>query len=130
MKIKSLEELIKIRESSLKKVNLRSHGDNTSEEIEVMVGMATCGIASGARETMNAILEEVHHQNLPNVKVVPVGCLGYCHSEPIVQVNIPGKDPILYGKVDAQKGREIITKHIMDGELLQDSIIHATFHRA
>ena len=92
MKVKSLEELQKIRKESEKKVNLRKHGDVEGDEIEILIGMATCGISSGARETLNAFVDEIDKQNLKNIKVVPVGCIGYCHSEPTVQVNISGKN--------------------------------------
>lgn len=131
MGIKSLDELKKIREESLNKVRLRDHeGDEKGEKIEILVGMATCGIASGARETMNAIVDEVAKEKLDNVKVVQVGCVGYCHSEPCVQVNIPGEKPILYGKIDAKKAREIVQKHIKEGKPLEDSIIDVDFERA
>lgn len=130
VQIKSIEELKKIREKSMKKVNLREHGETTGDQVEILVGMATCGIASGARETLNAIVDEVSKEGLQNVKVVQVGCIGHCHSEPIVQVNLPGQKPTLYGKVDDQKGREIVQKHIKMGEPLKESIIEDTFDRA
>ena len=130
MNIKSLDELKKIREKSLKKVNLRETGEGAEETIELMVGMATCGIAAGARVTLEALLDEISKQDLKNIRVVQVGCLGYCHSEPIVQVNEPGKEPILYGKVDDVKARDIINKHILKHELLDDSIIINTFDKA
>lgn len=129
MKIKSLEELQKIRQQSSKKVNVRVLGEESGDHIEIMVGMATCGIASGARQTMNAIVDEIKKQNLDYIKVVQVGCLGYCHSEPIIQVNMPGKKPILYGKVNETKGREIIIKHILQGQMLEDLVIEPTFER-
>jgi NADP-reducing hydrogenase subunit HndB len=130
VQIKSIEELKKIREKSMKKVNLREHGEDSGDQVEVLVGMATCGIASGARETLNAIVDEISKEHIENVKVIQVGCIGHCHSEPIVQVNVPGQKPILYGKVDGQKGREIVKKHIKDGEPLKESIIEDTFDRA
>lgn len=130
LNIKSLDELKKIRENSLKKVNLRETGEGSDETIELMVGMATCGIAAGARVTLEALLDEIIKQDLKNIKIVQVGCLGYCHSEPIVQVNEPGKEPVLYGKVDDEKARDIIKKHILKHELLDDSIIINTFEKA
>ena len=130
LNIKSLDELKKIRENSLKKVNLRETGEGSDETIELMVGMATCGIAAGARVTLEALLDEISKQDLKNIKIVQVGCLGYCHSEPIVQVNEPGKEPVLYGKVDDAKARDIINKHILKHELLDDSIIINTFEKA
>lgn len=130
MAIKSLDELIKIREASLKKVNLRESGEDAEQITELLVGMATCGIAAGARETLSALLDEIDKQEMKNIRVVQVGCLGYCHSEPIVQVNVPGKEPVLYGNVDDKRAREIITKHIMEDELLDDSILINTFNKA
>ena len=112
MGIKSLEDLKKIREDSLKKVNLRETGKDGENITELMVGMATCGIAAGARVTLAALLDEITKNNVENIRVVQVGCLGYCHSEPIVQVNQPGKEPILYGNVDDKKARDIINKHV------------------
>ncbi|MEN1759691.1 MULTISPECIES: (2Fe-2S) ferredoxin domain-containing protein [Anoxynatronum] len=130
MPIKSLEELIKIRENAQKKVNLREGTDHTEAITELMVGMATCGIAAGARETLRALLDEIEAQSLENIRVVQVGCLGYCHSEPIVQVNRPGEEPILYGKVDAERAKEIIQKHIMKNEFIDNAILMNTFNKA
>ncbi|HAE42535.1 MAG TPA: NADP oxidoreductase [Clostridiales bacterium] len=130
MGIKSLEDLKKIRENSLKKVNLRETGKDGENITELMVGMATCGIAAGARVTLAALLDEITKNNVENIRVVQVGCLGYCHSEPIVQVNQPGKEPILYGNVDDKKARDIINKHVLKNELLDDSIIINTFQKA
>lgn len=127
MSVKSLEELRKLREESKKKVSLRKDGEG--DFIELMVGMATCGIAAGARTTLNALLDEIENKNLENVKVVQVGCLGYCHSEPIVQINEPGKEPIIYGNVDDKRAREIINKHIINHELIDDAIIIETYKK-
>lgn len=130
MAIKSLEDLKKIREQSQNKVNLRETGQNTEDTIEVMIGLATCGIAAGARETMNAIVEELGKLALKNVRVVRVGCLGFCHSEPTVQVNIPGREPVLYGNVSADKGREIVRIHIQAGQILGDSVLIQSYNKA
>ncbi|MCT4661242.1 MAG: (2Fe-2S) ferredoxin domain-containing protein [Tissierellales bacterium] len=129
MTIKSLEELKKIRDDNLKKVKLRESGEGSSQ-VEILVGMATCGIAAGARETLAGLLEAIEAEGLENIKVVSVGCLGYCHSEPVIQVNIPGEEPVLYGKVDKEKAKEIVKKHIVGGDLLKDSILINTFNRA
>ncbi len=130
MGIKSLEDLKRIREESLKKVNLRETAKEGEEVFEIMVGMATCGIAAGARVTLESLLDEISKQNLENIRVVQVGCLGYCHSEPLVQINQPGKEPVLYGNVNDQKARDIINKHILNNELLDDSIINISFDKA
>jgi NADP-reducing hydrogenase subunit HndB len=129
MAIKSLDELKKIREASLKKVNLRETGEAVGEIPEILVGMATCGIAAGARETFAALLEAIEAEGL-EVRLVQVGCLGYCHSEPTVQVNVPGSAPVLYGKVDAAIAKEIVKKHLKDGDMLQDNVLINTFAKA
>ena len=130
MAIKSLDELKKIREASKKKVDLREKGKSTDNLVEILIGMATCGIAAGARETMKALHESINEHGLEHIKVVQVGCMGYCHSEPTVQVNVPGREPMLYGNVDAATAKEIIEKHIIEGGLLDDHILNKTFNKA
>lgn len=130
MAIKSLDELKKIREQQQNKVNLRESGTLGDDTAEIMVGLATCGIAAGARETLNAMMDEVQKQGLKNVRLVRVGCMGYCHSEPVIQVNVPGMEPVLYGNVDEEKGREVIRKHVMGKQLLEDSMLIKSFSKA
>lgn len=130
MKIKSLEELRKIRQESLERIKLREHGETIENRIEILVGMATCGISSGARETLNAFVDEIAKEKLDNVKVIPVGCIGYCHAEPTVQVNMPGKKPVLYGNVKKNRVHEIIEKHIKGGEPVESLVLHVDFERA
>jgi NADP-reducing hydrogenase subunit HndB len=130
MKIKSLDELQKIREEHQNKVSLRQSGVSTGDRVEILIGMATCGISSGARETLNTFVEEFRGQGMDNVKVVTVGCIGYCHSEPTVQVNMPGQEPVIYGNVKKEKVHEIVEKHIKGGEPVKSLIIKADFERA
>ena len=130
MAIKSLEELKKIREASLKKVDLREKGESSENIVELLVGMATCGIAAGARETLKALLDEIEAQKIENIRVIQVGCMGYCHSEPTVQVNKPGSEPVLYGKVDANVAKDIINKHVLGTELIDGNILIRTFEKA
>jgi len=129
MAIKSLDELKKMREASLKKVSLRETGEAVGEIPEVLVGMATCGIAAGARETFAALMEAIEAEGL-EVRLVQVGCLGYCHSEPTVQVNVPGNEPVLYGNVDAALAAKIVKEHIKNGEMLKDNVLINTFAKA
>lgn len=121
-KIKSLDELKKLREQAADNTKLRTTGDNP-DRIVLAVGMATCGIAAGARDTMNVLLEEINNHHLDNVSVVATGCLGFCYAEPLVEVREPDKDPIRYGNVNAERAKEIIEKHIMRGSLLNNAII-------
>jgi NADP-reducing hydrogenase subunit HndB len=130
MPIKSLEDLKQIREEHLKRVGMRTRGESIDNETEILVGMATCGISSGARETLNAFVDELRNMNIDNVRVVPVGCIGSCHSEPTVQVIMSGKEPVLYGKVTKDKVHEIIEQHIKGGQPVENMILKADFERA
>lgn len=120
-KLKSLDELRQIRENSSKGIKLRTTGEN-EERIVVSIGMATCGIAAGARPAMSALINAVDKNKLENVSVIATGCLGYCYAEPMVVVNIPGSEPIRYANVDAALAEQIIERHVMRGELVDSAI--------
>lgn len=124
-KIKSLDELLKIKENAKSKVDIRVKGENIDNLIQVKVAMATCGIASGARDIMNFLIEETGKQGLDNVVVTQTGCMGYCYAEPTIEISIPGKDPVVYGNVTEEVATEIIEKTIKNGELI-DGIIPVT----
>lgn len=121
-KIKSLAELKKIREAASGSTDLRTTGENP-DRIVLAVGMATCGIAAGARKTMSTLMSEIDAAGLTNVSVLATGCLGFCYAEPLVEVRMPGKDPIRYGDVDEARAKEIIDKHIKQGIMLDNAII-------
>jgi (2Fe-2S) ferredoxin len=120
--IKSFDELKALRDKHKGNVDMRSSIENENR-IRIAVGMATCGIASGSRETINAIVEEIKAQGLTNVSVVQTGCLGYCYAEPVVEVSMPGKDSILYGNINALKAKEIVDRHLKNGNVIADWII-------
>ena len=120
-KIKSLADLKKKREELQSKIDLREGGENVENLVQVKVAMATCGIASGAKQTMEAIIDECNKQNVKAV-VTQTGCMGYCYAEPTVEVKKPGQDPIVFGHVDTKKGQELVTKYIMQGEILEGVI--------
>lgn len=120
-KIKSLADLKKKREELQSKIELREEGDNVENLVQIKVAMATCGIASGAKQTMEAIIDECKKQNVKAV-VSQTGCMGYCYAEPTVEVKKPGEEPIVFGHVDTNKGREVVTKYVMDGEILEGVI--------
>ncbi len=130
MPIKSLEELKKIRDEHVRKVKLRDNGEADESTVEVLVGMATCGIAAGSRDVLNELVSVVSEKAIDHVKVIQVGCMGYCHSEPTVQINMPGKEPIIYGNVDKAFVKEIVEKHILGGEILDDHVLIKTFNSA
>ena len=87
--------------------------------------MATCGIASGAKETMTFLIEELERQGIDAV-VTQTGCMGYCFAEPTIELTIPGKEPVVYGYVNKVKALEIVEKHIKLGEMV-DGIIPVTY---
>lgn len=127
-KIKSLEELKKIKEAAKMGTDMRTTGENPNRTV-ILVGMATCGIAAGARVVMSAMLEAIAKNKLENVSVVATGCIGMCYAEPLVEVKMPGQEPIRYGNVDETQARQIITKHVMQGILLDNIIVGREVNR-
>jgi Ferredoxin len=127
-KLKSLEELQKIRQTAKDKMDLRSTAES-EDRIIIRIGMATCGIASGARETMQAIVDELAKEDISNVSVVQTGCMGYCAEEPIIEIVSKDIPSVIYGHVTAERGREIVKEHIKHGRLLQNAIISKQFER-
>jgi len=118
-RIKSLEELKKLREEALQKRTVKA----ASGEIQVIVGMGTCGIAAGARDTMKTILEEIEKNNITGVIVTQTGCMGLCEMEPIIQV-VHGEQPkVTYGKVNNEIARKIMQDHVINGKPLKDHVI-------
>lgn len=124
-KIKSLEELMKIKANVQNQVDLREKGDNVDSLIQVKVAMATCGIAAGAREIMDFIIEDANKEGIKDIVVTQTGCMGYCYAEPTIQVTLPGQDPVVFGDVTEAKAKEIVDKYIKNGELV-DGIIPVT----
>lgn len=117
--IKSLDDLKKIRDAALAKRKL----GETSGSKQVIVGMGTCGIAAGARETMKSVLDFIEANNLENVVVTQTGCIGLCEQEPIMQVVMPGQEKVTYGKVDAEVAKKIMKEHVTDGKVVQGNVI-------
>ena len=110
--MKSLEELLAIRDKAKAAMTDR---EGTGDGIRVVVGMATCGIAAGARPVLNAFVDEVAKRNLKNVTVAQTGCIGMCQYEPIVEVFEPGKEKVTYVQVSPEKVAEIDASHIVNG---------------
>ena len=114
--VKSLDDLKKIREEALKKQQMKE----TSGKTEVIVGMGTVGIAAGARETLKAILDTIEEDNLDNIIVRQTGNIGLDSFEPIVQVVLPGKEKVTYGKVNGEMARKIMKQHVVGGEIVKE----------
>lgn len=113
--MKSLEELRAIRERMQGKVGMRSEN---AGQTKIVVGMATCGIASGARPVLNVLADEVQKRGLSNVVVTQTGCIGLCQYEPIIEVYVPGKEKVTYVKMNVDKALEILEQHIVRGYTL------------
>ena len=124
-KIKSLADLKKIRDEAQSKIRLSKNSEHIEQTVQVRVGMATCGIASGAREIMSHFAEEFENQKI-NAVVAQTGCVGFCYAEPTIEITLPGKEPVVFGYVDKAKANEIIETYIKRGELV-DGIIPLSF---
>lgn len=114
--MKSLEDLKKIRLAAQNKMTMRMDED---QKYRVVVGMATCGIAAGARPVLNTIVEEVAKAKLP-VTVLQTGCIGMCTLEPIVEVFDRDNNKTTYVLVDSKKAKEIVARHLMHDEVIED----------
>ena len=124
-KIKSLEDLRKMKQNLEHGMNIREKSNEPDSLVQIRVAMATCGIASGARTVMNTLVEKIEKEKIPAV-VTQGGCMGYCYAEPTIEVKVPGKDPVVFGYVDTAKAIEIVDKYIVNGELL-DGIIPTNY---
>lgn len=111
----TLEALRKLREEKRQALAQRDAGEGN---VEVIIGMGTCGIAAGAKDTFSAMVEEINRLRLEHVVVKQTGCMGLCASEPSVEVVVPGMPGVVYGNVNAAIGRQIVNSHIVKGELV------------
>ncbi len=120
-KVKSLSDLKKIKENVQSKLELREKSEHPEDMIQIKVAMATCGIASGSKETMDYFITALHKENIPAV-ITQTGCMGYCFAEPTVEITKPGAAPIVFGSVNIEKAEEIIEKYIKHNELVEGII--------
>ena len=121
--MKSLEELMAIKAKMQDKVSVRT----SSGDIRIVVGMATCGIAAGARPVLNAFVEGVSEAGISDkVTVTQTGCIGICQYEPVVEVYEKDKEKVTYVKMNAEKAKEIIEKHIKGGAPVSEYTIGAS----
>ena len=120
--MKSLAELAAIREKMQKKVAIREGADDT---VRVVVGMATCGIAAGARPVLKAFSDGIQEKGIKDVMVIQEGCIGLCQYEPIVEVTAPGKEKVTYVKMTPEKAVEVIEQHIIGGNVVTKYTINS-----
>lgn len=119
--MKSLAELAAIKEQMKDKVLLREG----TKDCRVVVGMATCGIAAGARPVLNAFVEEVSKEGLTaDVTVTQTGCIGICQYEPVVEIFQPGQDKVTYVKMTAEKAQRVVKEHLKGGEIVYEYTIN------
>lgn len=119
--MKSLADLEAIRKKMLDQVTLRKDSEGT----RIVVGMATCGIAAGARPVMNAFMEEVAKRGLEHVTITQTGCIGMCRLEPIVEVSVPDKEKVTYVKMTPEKALRVVNEHIVNGSPVAEYTIGA-----
>ena len=120
-KVKTLADLRKMKSELQSQIQLQGNVENPESIVQIRVGMATSGIASGAKDVFNYLKDEMAKRNI-NGRTISVGDMGYCYAEPTVEVLVPGKESIVFGYVDVKKADLIIEKYIKHGELL-DGII-------
>lgn len=126
--MKTLQELEAIRQKTLEKISLRK--EDKEEAFRVVVGMATCGIAAGARPVMMAFLDEIARRNLRNITVTQTGCIGMCRLEPMVDVITPDGNKVTYVKVNPEKARMIVADHVVNGHPVTEYTIGAAEQQA
>lgn len=121
--MKTLADLEAIRQKTLERVSLRKEGEQGTR---VVVGMATCGIAAGARPVMLSFVEEVNKRSLQHVTVSQTGCIGMCRLEPMVDVYVPGQEKVTYVKVHPEMVGRIVAEHIVNGRPVEEYTIGAS----
>lgn len=118
--MKSIKDLEEIRKKYAEIVNQRADRTTT----RVVVGMATCGIAAGARPVLLAIMDELEKKGIKDVVVAQTGCIGLCRLEPIVEVIKPGEEKVTYVKMTAEKARKVVNDHIIGGKPVDEYVMH------
>lgn len=121
--MKSIEELMAIRDKTRKNMTVRE--DTGDSKIRVVVGMATCGIAAGARPVLNAFVDEIAKRDVKGVSVQQTGCIGMCQYEPIVEVTEPGKEKVTYVKMTPEKAVRVVNDHIVNGNPIAEFTVGA-----
>ncbi len=119
--MKSLAELEAIKNKIKNQVDIRKDSDD--DTVRIVVGMATCGIAAGARPVLSALVEEVGKRGLSHVTVAQTGCIGMCRLEPIVEVHAPGKERVTYVKMTEEKAKKVVAEHIVNGNVVTEYTI-------
>ena len=118
--MKSLAELQAIREKARSQISVR---EGSNDAVRVLVGMATCGIAAGARPVLTAILDEISKRGLNKITVTQTGCIGICQFEPVVEVIAPGQEKVTYVKMTPEKAVRMVNDHLVNGNVVSEFTI-------
>lgn len=122
--MKSLAELQALRDKVHAQVDIRKNSDDA---VRVLVGMATCGIAAGARPVLTTLVDEVAKRGLKNVVVTQTGCIGICQFEPVVEIIAPGKEKVTYVKMTPEKALRVVNDHLVNGNVVTEYTIGANY---
>lgn len=125
-KVKTLDDLRKMRESFRAGLDIREKSNNPEDMVQIKISMATCGIASGAKEIMNYFIESLSRRQI-DALVTQTGCMGYCYAEPTAEIKLPDKEPLVFGYLTTEKVDEIINQYIQHG-ILVDGIMPITYN--
>ncbi|MGI6433326.1 MAG: (2Fe-2S) ferredoxin domain-containing protein [Sphaerochaetaceae bacterium] len=115
----TLEQLRELRDRKKSELQKR---DIEGKDIQIIIGMGTCGIAAGAKTVLDAFLAELDAHHLEHVAVTQTGCMGLCYVEPTVEVISPNMPPVIYGKVDATVAKSIVEEHVMNNKMVSDHV--------
>ncbi len=121
--MKSLEELLAIKEKA--QAQMAARDADGQDGIRVVVGMATCGIAAGARPVLKTLSEEIAKRNVKHITVAQTGCIGMCQFEPIVEVFEPGKEKVTYVQMTAEKAVKVVNEHLVNGKPVKEYTVGA-----
>lgn len=124
-KVKTLDDLRRLRDGVKSNLSLRELGEQAGN-VQIRVSMATCGIASGAKKSMSLLIEKLDQKGVKAI-VTQTGCMGYCHSEPTIEVTLPNEAPVVFGNVKGARIDEIVERYIINGELV-DGVIPQGFN--
>lgn len=115
----TLEDLRKMRNEQKKVLERRDVSEN---DVVIIIGMGTCGIAAGAKRSLDAFIDEIGKNGLESITVKQTGCMGLCYVEPTVEVKVPGMPDTIYGKVDEEVARKIVVNHIIQKKLVDNHV--------
>ena len=122
-KIRSLEELTQMRDKLSADIKIRELSNDPEKMVQVKIAMSTCGISAGAKETMTNMITILNDRKVDAI-VTQCGCMGYCFAEPTVEVQLPGKEPVVFGRVSRELAEQIVDRFIIKGESCDDLLIN------